>query len=173
MKTSPSTRRRGFTLVEMLAVITIIVILAAVILGSIKFVKDKQNSSKASIQIALLAKAIQEYKLDNGNYPPSTSNDGTGQTKNLRQVLYLDGVNDATKQKKTYVPELDETNKQQWISGTGSTAIIVDPWGNEYRYRTGTSALNPDFDLWSCGKDGVTSEDDPKNQKSLDDVRAN
>ena len=33
---------------------------------------------------------------------------------------------------------------------------ILDPWGNEYLYRKGANAVNPDFDLWSKGKDGKT-----------------
>jgi hypothetical protein len=62
-------------------------------------------------------------------------------------------------------------NKQKWIQGTGATATIVDPWKNEYLYRTGASADNPDFDLWSMGKDGKTDASSSKGKDSLDDIR--
>jgi hypothetical protein len=56
-----------------------------------------------------------------------------------------------------------------------ATTTIKDPWGNEYRYRKGTNAQNPDFDLWSCGKDGLTnfgpSASDIQDPKNKDDIR--
>lgn len=171
MKNSAPIRRRGFTLVEMLAVITIIVILAGIVLGGLKFAKQKENQSKATIQVAFLSKAIEEYKLDTGAYPVSTSTSGEGETARLRQLLYLDGVNDPNKVKKIYLAELDETSKQGWINGTGNTATIVDPWGQEYRFLSGANALNQDFDVWSCGKDAVTKPGDKKHKDSLDDIR--
>ena len=61
----------GFTLIELMAVITIIVILAGLVVGGLGFVNDRQAKEKAKVQIALLSKAIEEYKLDNGVYPPS------------------------------------------------------------------------------------------------------
>ncbi|BCU75717.1 type II secretion system protein [Luteolibacter sp. LG18] len=171
MKYSKPAGRRGFTLVEMLAVISIIVILAALVVGGMKFAKDKQDREKARIQVALLSKAIEEYKADNGSFPASTNASGEGETKNLRQLLYLDGKND--EKKKIYLPELEESSRQNWITGTGDSATITDPYGNEYRFRSGKAALNPDFDVWSMGKDGKTKEDDLKAKDSLDDIRNN
>lgn len=170
MKNFASTRRRGFTLIELLAVITIIVILAALVLGGAKYAKEKQQRAQAQVQVALLSKAIEEYKLDNGAYPPSTNPQGLNETKELRKLLYLNGEGDSTKYK-IFLHELEPNTKQGWISGSGDTATIVDPYGSEYRYRTGTSALNPDFDLWSVGKDGKSDGDNPKAKESLDDIR--
>lgn len=171
MKSSVSKRRQGFTLIELLAVITIIVILAALVVGAMGFVKDKQANEKAKIQVALLGKALEEYKLDNGNYPPSTSPDGKNQSNVLYKALYLDGANDTTKTKKIYLAELDPAaTKQGWVDGKGESATIKDPWGQEYLYRTGSAAENPDFDLWSMGKDGKTGAD-AKSADSKDDIR--
>lgn len=169
MKTSISRKRGGFTLVEMLAVIAIIVILAALVVQGLKFAKEKEKLSKAQVQVALLAKVLEEYKLDNGAYPPSSNATGENATADLRRLLYLDGKEDSSK--KIYLSELDVNSKQGWVSEDSDTAEILDPWGNEYYYRTGPGSINPDFDLWSSGKDSQTNADDPKADVSLDDVR--
>lgn len=171
MKHSKRPARRGFTLIEMLAVITIIVILAGVVVGSMGFVKDKQAHSKAEIQVKLLANALEEYKLATGSYPPSLDPQGKGQTNELYRALYWDGAQEGSNMR-IYLPELDPTSSGQgWTEGTGENVIIVDPWGSEYRYRTGDAARNPDYDLWSPGKDGVTNPDVPNHQDNNDDVR--
>lgn len=171
MKSSVSKRRSGFTLIELLAVITIIVILAALVVGGMSFAKEKQANEKAKIQVARIITALEEYKLDNGSYPASTSPDGKAQSNLLYRALYQDAVDDTTKTKKIYLAELDPaSNKQGWVSGTGAAATIKDPWGSEYLYRTGAAAENPDFDLWSMGKDGKTGAD-AKSAESKDDIR--
>jgi general secretion pathway protein G len=170
MKSSVSTQRRGFTLIELLAVITIIVILAGLIVAGLGFVKDKQANNKATIQVALIAKALEEYKADNGNYPPSTSPDGMNQSNLLYRALYQDAVDDTTRTKRIYLAELDPgTTKQGWVRGSGASATIRDPWDQEFLYRTGAASENPDFDLWSMGKDGKTGAD-AKSADSRDDI---
>ncbi len=174
MKSAVFRKRSGFTLIELLAVITIIVILAGIVVGGMKFAQEKQAREKAKLQVSLIGKALEEYKLDNGSYPAANSATGTGQSNLLFKALYWDGASDATKTKKIYLAELDPANtKQGWVEGTGDSALIKDPWGSEYRYRTGNSAVNPDFDFWSVGKDGKTSTSTttPDNKDTRDDVR--
>ena len=153
MKTHPSSLlRRGFTLIELLVVITIIMILAGLSMGGYGYVTRKQADSQAAIQISLLSKALEEYKLDNGAYPP------TGTTNSLYTLLYWSGAN-TSPPGKIYLADLDPNSKGQgWIDGTGAAATIRDPWGIEYIYRRGDdlAAKNPDFDLLSKGKDGLT-----------------
>ncbi|MDP3850279.1 MAG: type II secretion system protein GspG [Luteolibacter sp.] len=191
MKAPPRRHPAAFTLIELMAVITIIVILAGLVVGGMGYVNEKQAREKAKVQIALLSKAIEEYKLDNGNYPTPAGTsatdvkhkNGTGNTYLLYKLLYLDGA--ATNPPgKIYLPELDPiNNKQGWITGSGTSITIVDPWGQPYRYRVavlsnGTknpSAQNPDFDLWSIGKDGLTktgnSAADFSHKDVQDDIR--
>ena len=153
-------QRPGFTLIEMLVTITIIVILAGLSLGSFKYVITKQANAQAELQIKLLETAIEEYKLDNGEYPP----DDNG-TNSLYTELYYNGaqeppVNDA----KIYLAQLDpENNKQSWTEGTGAAVTLVDPWGAKYIYRN-PGTVNPDFDLLSMGQDGVTDDNGPKSK---------
>jgi prepilin-type N-terminal cleavage/methylation domain-containing protein len=166
-------RRSGlaaFTLIELMTVITIIVVLAGLVIGGVGYVQDRQLTARAKIQIDLLSKALEEYKLDNGTYPPTenkssaTGSKGTGTSSILFQALYWDGYSNDTK---IYLPELNhENSKQGWTSGTlNANTPIIDPWGNEYCYRTAVNSSggensgtqNPDFDLWSMGKDGKTA----------------
>jgi prepilin-type N-terminal cleavage/methylation domain-containing protein len=182
--------RAAFTLIELMAVITIIVILAGIVVGGMGYVNEKQASEKAKVQIALLSKAIEEYKLDMGTYPGTA--DDTPETgdvsEELYQALFKDGydyTNPATppdnwtKATKIYLPELDpRSSKQGWVDPvTAATppdnVKIKDPWGSNYKYRKGANAQNPDFDLWSSGKNTLSDTSTPSMSadKNKDDIR--
>jgi general secretion pathway protein G len=152
---------RGFTIAEILIVMTIILILAGLIIGSFQFVETRQNNNLAEIQINLLEKAIEDYKLDNSDYPgDETTSGAVGDSNILFRALYYDGFQVGDGSIPIYLPELDPDNdSHKWVEGTGGTATIVDPWGAEYRYRRGNGAMNPDFDIWSNGPDGQSSGD--------------
>jgi len=200
MKTTPRKRSAGFTLIELMAVITIIVILAGLVVGSLGYVSEKQASSKAKVQIALISKALEEYKLDNGTYPPTGDltvngalSSGTRYNSNiLFKALYYDSNADnkvvpADTDQKIYLADFDPvSNKQGWSSSTTLSAEIkiLDPWGNEYMYRTAkgippaTGAVptnaatqNPDFDLWSAGKDGKSNQASTTDKVNRDDIK--
>ncbi len=154
-----TTRNKGFTLIELLVVITIIVILAGLSLGGYSFVAQKQANAQAAIQIKLLDNALEDYKIDNGDYPPA------GDSNSLYLLLYSNGAS-TTPPGKIYVSQLDPvTNKQGWTEGTGTSVKIVDPWGEEYIYRiaSDSKAKNPDFDILSKGKDTI--------EGTADDIR--
>lgn len=173
----------GFTLIELMAVITIIVILAGLVVGGMGYVNERQAREKAKIQIGLLEKALEEYKLDNGEYPMFKDTSGEGmQSAVLFQLLYGDEEDDG---RTVYLPELDpKTNKQGWVTLDNDKYIIVDPWGNQYRYRSAmfkqgnrlvanTRTQNPDYDLWSVGKDGKTkaTSSSMEEDDNRDDIR--
>ncbi len=194
MKTTRRSHQPAFTLIELLAVITIIVILASLVVSSMGFVTERQNKEKAKVQIALLSRGLEEYKLDMGIYPltPATSNtDGTNNSGLLYEMLFYEGydyvkqsspatwtktINGVTyaKSTKIYIKDLDPSSTRQgWVDLVSVPVLpttVKDPWGNEYRYRTAVgyppsatlpaaanaATMNPDFDLWSCGKDGYS-----------------
>lgn len=179
MKTPKTHSRKhtGFTLMEMLVVISIIVILSGLTIGGFAFVNQKQAREQAKVQIGLLQLALEDYRSDNGEYPEAPSSSGANQSNKIYQALFPTGAN-----QKVYLPQLDPKNDAQgWLGGQTSGALkIYDPWGEEYRFRTNRSsgaefAVNPDFDLWSCGPDGKTSVGrgryDPKHPDNLDDIR--
>lgn len=192
MKITQRIGKAAFTLIEVMAVITIIIILAGLVISGMGFVKDRQAKSKAQVQIALLSKALEEYKLDMGTYPPTADKstasapNGTGTSSILFNYLYWDSDNDAAgvgsdDDQKIYLSDLDPvTSKQGWTTKpAGSSTAIVDPWGNQYCYRTATDSTgnantatqNPDFDLWSMGKDGKTKPANPDDATNRDDIK--
>jgi prepilin-type N-terminal cleavage/methylation domain-containing protein len=165
---------RGFTLIEILAVITIIVILAAIGISGMGWVTERQNRDKAATQVKLLESALEAYEADMAGYP--TGNGDTNSSQALYNALFYDGydyLNQATppstwtKASRIYCEPLDpRTRGQGWVDFETSETpkkdqLIRDPWGRGYRYRIGSSAQNPDFDLWSAGKDGKTSLTSP------------
>lgn len=167
---------RGFTLMELLVVVTIIVILAGITLGGMSLVQQKTARDKAKVQIKLLESAIEDYQSDNKSYPSSPEPGGENGSEILFEELYNKGFQ---AKEKIYLGELDPDGNaegkggQGWIRKSANSAQIIDPWGNPYYYRDGSSesSINPDFDLWSAGKDGRTNAADPKHQDCQDDIR--
>lgn len=181
MKRPSHSATRGFTLIEILVVIAMITILAGFLLVGLQSVKSKQANAKARVQIQLLCKAIEDYKLDNGAYPNVTSGNGTNDLyKALFYTGYTNSQSSGSGNQTIYCADLNPLQKKQgWIKDTGASAtsfnanaIIIDPWSNEYIYRTATTtsatgattqnfSWNPDFDIWSKGKDGQTNATSP------------
>ena len=63
----------GFTMVELLTTLVIIVILAGLIVAAGKYALTKAGTSRAQAEIAAMENALERYKSDNGVYPPSTA----------------------------------------------------------------------------------------------------
>jgi prepilin-type N-terminal cleavage/methylation domain-containing protein len=164
----PSFRQAGFTIMELLIVITIIVVLSALTISTIGYVRKKAARSRAEAEIAALSAACESYKADNGTYPTDpafTENvDPTASPVPKSASLYLyktlSGDTNATLQPtgKSYF-----NFKPQMLFGpmdpnnnlTGVT-YIKDPFGNAYGYSTakavnpaGAAGFNPTFDIWS------------------------
>ena len=122
---------KGFTLLELLVVVTILAILAAIVAPRIIGRTNDAKVSEAKVQIRDFETALKLYKLDNGFYPTSDQglealiNAPTGDPapKNYRQGGYME-------QKK----------------------IALDPWGNPYVYIC--PGQHGDYDLSSLGADG-------------------
>ncbi len=186
MKLNQTRRSRqapGFTMVELMVVISIIVVLAALTFGGLGFAKQKQATEKAKAQIKMLETSLEEYKLDFAAYPVVESGNGSNE---LFKALYWDSDNDgsgvgADDDQKIYLPELDPTSKKQgWNSSNvaSATNTILDPWKQEYNYRSGktktgeinTACRNPDFDLWSNGPDMLPGNDEAKDKPSQDNI---
>ena len=153
MQHHPRHGHAAFSLIEMMAVVTIIIILAGLVIGALGYVNETKARNQVKVQLALLSKGLEEYKLDSGTYPATTNSPkGENNSKILFNALYWDSNNDGKTagtgnavgdaSQKIYVPELDPaTNKQGWTSGKASSITkIVDPWNNEYRYRTAVDA---------------------------------
>jgi general secretion pathway protein G len=122
---------KGFTLLEIIVVVFILSLLAAIVAPKIMGRTDDARITEAKIQIKNFETALKLFKLDNGFYPATeqglaalTEKPVTGQIpQKYREGGYLE-------QKK----------------------IPLDPWGNPYLYIS--PGVNGDFDIISYGADG-------------------
>lgn len=122
--------REGFTLVELLVVITIIGLLATVVVINVLPSQDKAMQGKARADIAVLEQALETYRLDNMAFPSD------------QQGL------EALK-----TPPADLAQPDRYRQGGYVRRLPQDPWGNPYRYRR-KSEHGGTFDVWTFGADG-------------------
>lgn len=153
-------RKLGFTLVELLAVITIIMILAGMVIGSAAWAGRKADVGRCLARIQIIKNGLEEYKLDNGKYPQ-------GNESILYDRLFNTPINTGrpSGEKRPYITETNFLN---------SSKQFVDPWGKPFRYQApGAASRNPaTFDLSSDGPNGqdersvTTGSDDINNWSS-------
>jgi prepilin-type N-terminal cleavage/methylation domain-containing protein len=140
----------AFTLIELLAVITIIGILAGLTLGAAGAVRRHGATSTAKAEVAALQAACDRYYADNNSYAttssmpdPSSDYSPTGSTSTYTaagQALFTNLLGSANLSKaptsKRYFepkPAMVDTNK--------SPNYFIDPWGYAYGYNSdGTNA---------------------------------
>ena len=122
--------RRGFTLVELLVVVTILGILVAVVGVRVVRHPDKARRAAAKAQIAIFKQGLEEFYIDTGLYP--TNEEGL---KALVEKPMDADIGDA------------------W-TGPYLERIPDDPWGREYIFRQ-PGAEGTDFDIICYGKDGA------------------
>ncbi|MBI3601132.1 MAG: type II secretion system major pseudopilin GspG [Nitrospinae bacterium] len=122
----------GFTLIELMVVILILGILAAVIAPRIIGRVDEAKVAEAKIQIKNFETALKLYKIDNGVYP------STEQGLDALIEKPVVGV----------IPK-------KWRDGgyLEKRKIPADPWGNPYIYIS--PGVHGDHDIISYGADGV------------------
>lgn len=136
MKRSPRSRRRsgGFTLMEVLLVLAILVILGSMVGYYMVGAQKKGYSRTAKAQIGNFERMLTGYRLDVGSYP-STSQGLSA----LRE------------------PPADLANTAKWDGPYAEKAIPADPWGNQYQYEL-IDADN--FRIWSWGPNGQSGDED-------------
>lgn len=121
----------GFTLLEIMVVVVILGILAALVVPKIISRPDEARVIAAKQDIASLQQALKLYRLDNHRYPT---------TEQGLQAL-------VARPTTSPVPP-------NWKTGGYIERLPKDPWGNPYQY------LNPgvhgEIDIFSTGADGVS-----------------
>jgi prepilin-type N-terminal cleavage/methylation domain-containing protein len=135
----------AFTLIELLAVITIIGILAGLTLGAAGAVRRHGATSTAKAEVAALQAACDRFYADNNSYPtnsgvnPSSSFAPTAYT-GAGQALFTNLVGSTTLSAAPTTKRYFEP-KPAMAYTTGSPNYLIDPWGYAYGYYSdGTNA---------------------------------
>lgn len=116
----------GFTLVEVLVVVVILGILAAVVVPRVMGRPDEARAVRAAQDVAAIVSALNMYRLDNYDYP--SSEQGLAALVNRP-------------------PEA-----QGWRAGGYLADVPRDPWNHEYQYLH--PGRHGEVDVWTHGADG-------------------
>ena len=129
--------KAGFTLIELMVVIIILGLLAAIVMPRIVGETDKARYGAAQAQMRILEDSLKRYKLDNGLFP-STEQGLDALVRRPNVGVLPRGW-----------PEGGYLDKQE---------VPRDPWGNAYIY-IAPGQHSPDYDLKSLGADGTEGGD--------------
>lgn len=121
----------GFTLIEVMVVVVILGILAALVVPRVMSRPDEARIVAARQDIAALGQALKLYRLDNQVYPT---------TEQGLQALV---------DKPTTAPA-----PPNWKPGGYIDRLPKDPWGHDYRYLS--PGAHSEIDIFSLGRDGET-----------------
>jgi len=119
---------KGFTLIEIMVVVVILGVLAALIVPNIMGRPDEARAAVARSDIQAIGNALNLYKLDNLSYPDTN--------------LGLEAL------------VSKPANVEVWRDGGYLPRVPVDPWGNPYLYVSPGGEGRP-YDLYSLGSDGA------------------
>ena len=134
-----SDTRKGFTLVELLVVLVILVLLFGLVGPRILGAQQKADIKTTRIAIGNLESTLKLFAVDNHAYP--TTEEG------LQSLLEAPA---------------DENRSRDWDGPyLDAEDLPIDPWGNSYRYVYPPANGKRDFpNVWSPGKDGQDNTDD-------------
>lgn len=130
----------GVTLIEMIVVLIIISVVAALIVPNVIGRPDEARATVAETDMRSIASALQLYRLDNGRYPTTAQGLSALTQRPSSPPIPRNWPADG------YVPDLPR-----------------DPWGNPYSY----TATRTGFELFSLGADGVPGGEGPTRDISL------
>ncbi len=123
-----ATRNQGFTLIEIMVVILIIGVLAALVVPKVMSRPDEARITAAKADIATISQALNLYKLDNGRYPSTE--------QGLAALV-----------KKPSLPPIPSN----WKSEGYLDRLPKDPWGSPYQYLQ--PGIHGAIDVFSLGAD--------------------
>lgn len=126
--------RHGFTLMEVLLVLIILVVIGSIVAPNIFSARDTANINAARTQTGFIQDAARRYWMDMSKYPAKIED-------------LVTKPSDATQAEKWHGPYLDG-------------ALKPDPWDNDYQFAQPGKHNTESFDVWSNGPDGQNGTDD-------------
>ncbi len=129
-----SSRQRGFTLLEVMVVVVILGILAAMVVPKIISRPDEARVMAARQDIASLMQALKLYRLDNQRYPATE--------QGLQALATPPGIAPLA---------------SNWKAGGYVERLPRDPWGQAYQYLN--PGLRGEIDIFSLGADRAIGGD--------------
>lgn len=153
---------RSFTLVELMAVVAIIGILAGLVLGGAGVVRQRAARGQAKAEIAAVEAGLARYQMDFGAYPVPSNNisiSGNSYAANpstytsAGQTLFTNLWGAATYATTTGGGK-QYLNVKPSMVNTSGVNYFIDPWGYAYGYYwSGTNSLYGGAvpDVWSTG----------------------
>lgn len=121
--------QRGFTLIEIMVVVVIMGVLAALVVPKLLNRAGESKIAAAKVDIATIMQALKLYKLDNQRYP--TTDQG------LQALIEKPASGPAA---------------NGWKAGGYVEKMPKDPWGNPYQYLS--PGIKGEIDVFSYGADG-------------------
>ena len=126
-------RSAGFTLMEVLLVLVILVVLASMAVTVFSGTQDRANQQATAAQVGIVKRAVEMYKFHTKNFP--------------------DDLN-------ALVSKPSDSKLADLWSGPYIDRMPKDSWDNDFRFAA-PGKHNPDsFDVWSVGPDGQDGSDD-------------
>ena len=179
--TGIKTKLRGFTLVELLVVLSIVGVLLGVMFRGYFYVLDKQAHKQAGVELEALRVSIETYRRSFQGYPTCPQKVCTpgeclflslagfhNEKGTLEMPPYPATISthlfgyDLNSYDRSQIPEVEHNegdSLMRWLSETlGKDVAFIDPWGSEYVYEYPREDESPGYRLFSMGPDGKTGE---------------
>lgn len=134
-------RRSGFTLVELMLVVVIIGVLAAMVVPRLAGRTEQAKVARAKSDIASIELALDLYEMDAGQYPDQ-----------LDELVGREAP-----------AQLSDEAKAHWNGPYLKRGLPNDPWGRPYVYSKQATDAGKDFTIASLGQDGQPGKDDVTN----------
>jgi len=134
---SAAAHQSGFSLIELLLVLVILAVLAAVVVPKFTNRSEQARITAAKTDIASMETALDAFEVDSGRFPSGD-----------------EGLNALVE---------SPANLTSWRGPYIKRGVPKDPWGNAYIYRYPGVRNTSGYDLYSTGPDGRESADDITN----------
>jgi prepilin-type N-terminal cleavage/methylation domain-containing protein len=142
-------KRKGFTLIELMVVIAIIIILAAIAIPNYLKMTERAKNSRLQSDMATLATCLETFKTDWGVYPTSTTDQAVNSTTTLVFMELAGTAHTSGKNIADAVNAVGEKNPATWSATTpfieylkaGTMGSMVNPFdtAKPLNYRSNTA----------------------------------